>query len=495
MEKHVLSKSTFMRGIKCPKSLYLNKHKRRLGIESDAYSAQAMAIFDQGTNVGELATQLFPGGVDCTPESYYDFQKAVEQTQQEIENGATVIYEAAFQFEGVLAAVDILVKDEDGWKAYEVKSSTSVSDTYRMDGTLQYYVITKSGIDLKDFSITYINNQYSRNGAINVHQLFVSESIMTDINKRLAGLPNQINLFKKILLQDAIPEKEIGVHCNSPYGCDFAGHCWKNIPNYSVFNISGLHETKKFELYNSGAITFDQIPKDFNLSDNKWMQIDCELENKIVIDKASIQHFLSELKYPLYYLDFETIGPAVPIFDNTRPYRQYVFQYSLHTQNTKGANVKHKESLAETDGTDPRRNFCKQLIEECGTSGDVLVYNIGFERGKLDDLCTVFPEYAKDLKGIISRLKDLATPFQKKWYYTPEMKGKYSIKNVLPALVPHLSYGDLEIQEGGTASNLFAQMASGNFDGDIETARKNLIDYCKLDTLAMVEILAVLYKL
>ena len=161
MEKHVLSKSTFMRGIKCPKSLYLNKHKRRLGIESDAYSAQAMAIFDQGTNIGELATQLFPGGVDCTPESYYDFQKAVEQTQQEIENGATVIYEAAFQFEGVLAAVDILVKDKDGWKAYEVKSSTSVSDTYRMDGTLQYYVITKSGIDLKDFSITYINNQYS----------------------------------------------------------------------------------------------------------------------------------------------------------------------------------------------------------------------------------------------------------------------------------------------------------------------------------------------
>ena len=495
MEKHVLSKSTFMRGIKCAKSLYLNKHKRRLGIESDAYSAQAMAIFDQGTNVGELAKQLFPGGVDCTPESYYDFQKAVEQTQQEIENGATVIYEAAFQSEGVLAAVDILVKDEDGWKAYEVKSSTGISDTYRMDGTLQYYVITKSGIDLKDFSITYINNQYVKNGAIDLNQLFVSESIMTDINKQLAGLPNQINLFKNILLQDAVPEKKIGVHCNSPYGCDFSGHCWDNIPDYSVFNISGLNETKKFELYKLGAITFDQIPKDFNLSDNKWMQVDCELENKTIIKKKPIQHFLSELNYPLYYLDFETIGPAVPIFDNTKPYRQYVFQYSLHIQNTAGGEVMHKEYLAETDGTDPRINFCKKLIKQCGKSGDILVYNIGFERGKIQDLSEVFPAYSKELNSIVSRLKDLATPFQKKWYYNPEMRGKYSIKNVLPALVPHLSYSDLEIQEGGTASNVFAQMASGNFDGDIETARKNLIDYCKLDTLAMVEILAVLYKL
>ena len=495
MEKHVLSKSTFMRGLKCPKSLYLNKHKRRLGIESDAYSAQAMAIFDQGTNVGELATQLFPGGVDCTPESFYDFQKAVIQTQQEIENGATVIYEAAFQFEGVLAAVDMLVKDEGEWKAYEVKSSTSVSDTYRMDGTLQYHVITQSGIDLKDFSITYINNQYNRNGEIDVHQLFISESILEDIKTRLVGLPNQIRHFKQILLQDSIPEKEIGAHCNSPYGCDFAGHCWKNIPDYSVFDISGLNDKKKFELYELGATTFDQIPKDFALSNKKWMQVDCELENKTVIEKEPIQQYLNELKYPLYYLDFETIGPAVPIFDNTRPYRQYVFQYSLHIQNTKDSEVIHKEYLAETDGTDPRINFCKQLIAECGTAGDVLVYNIGFERGKLEDLSTVFPEYANELNGIVSRLKDLATPFQKKWYYTPERKGKYSIKNVLPALVPHLSYGDLEIQEGGTASNVFAQMASGTFEGDIETTRKNLIDYCKLDTLAMVEILKRLYIL
>ena len=355
-------------------------------------------------------------------------------------------------------------------------------------------MITKSGIDLKDFSITYINNQYERKGDIDVNELFISESILEDIKERLVGLPNQINHFKNILLQDSIPEKEIGVHCNEPYGCDFEGYCWKNIPDYSVFDISGLNARKKFELYNMGAITIDQIPKDFRMSDKKWLQVDCELDNKSFVDKEKIAEYLNDLKYPLYYLDFETIGPAVPIFDNTRPYNQYVFQYSLHIQHEKSGEVTHKEYLAETDGTDPRINFCKQLITECGTTGDVLVYNIGFERGKLEDLISVFPEFKNDLKGIIGRLKDLATPFQYKLYYTPEMKGKYSIKSLLPALVPELSYKDLDIQEGGTASNVFTQMANGTFEGNIETTRKHLLDYCKLDTLAMVEILDRLYK-
>lgn len=495
MERHVLSKSTFMRGVKCEKSLYLNKHKKRLGIESDPYSDQQMAIFSQGTNVGELAQGLFPGGVDCTPESYYDFQKAVIQTQKAIEDGETIIYEAAFQFEGVLAAVDILVKDETGWKAYEVKSSTSVSDTYRMDGTLQYHVITKSGVDLKDFFIVYINNQYTRNGEIDVHELFEIESILSDINENLPGLPNQINRLKTVLKQDDIPNKDIGTHCHKPYGCDFEGHCWKHIPDYSVFDIGNLKSKKKFELYNMGAIELDQIPKDFEMGDKQWMQVDAELEKKSFIDKEAITNYLNELKYPLYYFDVETIGPGVPIYDGTRPYRQYVFQYSLHVQDEKGGEVKHYEYLAETDGTDPRIKFCEQLIAECGKSGDVLAYNVSFERGKLEDLVEMFPQYSSGLNNIISRLKDLATPFQYKWYYTPEMLGRYSIKNILPALVPELSYKDLEIGDGGTASNTFAQMASGAFEGDIFATRKHLLDYCELDTLAMVEILDRLYKL
>lgn len=484
-----------MRGIKCEKNLYLNKHGKKFGIERDAISASQQAIFNQGTNVGELAQKLFPGGVDCTPESYYDFQKAVIQTQKEIDNGATIIYEAAFQFDGVLAAIDILVKDEKGWKAYEVKSSTSVSDTYRMDGTLQYYIITQSEIDLTDFSITYINNQYVRKGDIDINELFTSESILEDIKNNLPEIPNQIKRFKTVLKQDDIPPVNIGPHCNEPYSCDFEGHCWKQIPDYSVFDIGNLRSSKKFELYNMGAIEFDQIPKDFEMGEKQWMQVDAELEKKSFIDKDSITNYLSDLNYPLYFFDVETIGPAIPIFDNTRPYQQYVFQYSLHVQNEKGGEVQHYEYLAEADGNDPRIKFCEQLIAECGKSGDVLVYNISFERKKLEDLVEAFPQFSDGLNNILSRLKDLATPFQYKWYYTPEMLGRHSIKNILPALVPELSYKVLEIGDGGTASKTFLEMANGTFNGDIEQTRKHLLDYCELDTLAMVEILDRLYIL
>ena len=174
MQKHILSKSTFIRGIQCEKSLYLNKHAKNL---RDPLTPEQEAIFSQGTNVGELAQGLFPGGVDCSPESYYNFQESVEKTHQEINKGTKVIYEAAFQFNGVLAALDILVKEDDGWHAYEVKSSTKVSETYEMDATIQYYAISNSGIELKDISIVYINNQYTKDGPLDIHELFTIESV------------------------------------------------------------------------------------------------------------------------------------------------------------------------------------------------------------------------------------------------------------------------------------------------------------------------------
>lgn len=214
-----------------------------------------------------------------------------------------------------------------------------------------------------------------------------------------------------------------------------------------------------------------------------------ELNNTTYIDRKNITEFLKDFEYPLYYLDFETMTSAVPIFDNSRPYQQLVFQYSLHIQ-TENSQLEHREYLAEASpNIDPRINFVKQLINDCGNTGDVLVYNIGFERGKLNDLITMFPIYTYEISNIIGRLKDLMVPFQKKWYYTPEMKGSYSIKYVLPALVPELSYQNLEIKEGGTASSIFTQMVNGEFQGDIDKTKIDLLEYCKLDTYAMVKIL------
>jgi len=493
MDKAILSKSTFIRGLQCEKSLYLYKHNYNL---RDEISPQLQAIFNQGKNVGILAQGLFPNGVDASPPDHFKMQESVFKTKQFIEAGETIIYEATFQYNGVLAALDILVKDDDGWKAYEVKSSTSVSDVYINDAAIQYYTIVNSGIHLKDISIVYINNQYVKDGEINVHELFTIESVYDRVQKVLPKIHNQIARFKSVIKSKSEPILDIGTHCSTPYNCDFKGYCWKHIPEYSIFDISGLYANKKFELYNQGIITFDQL--DLNnapLNGNQKTQVRIELNGTTHLDRDNISKFLNDLEYPLYFLDFETMGPAVPIYNNSRPYQQLVFQYSLHIQKENGG-ILHKEYLAEADqNIDPREGFVKKLIQDCGNYGDVLVYNIGFERGKLNDLIAYYPQYAEDINLIINRLKDLMIPFQQKWYYTPEMKGSYSIKSVLPALVPELSYQDLEIKEGGTASTVFTQMVLGNFTGNIVNTRQALLAYCKLDTYAMVKILEKLNSL
>ena len=487
MEKPILSKSTYIRGLQCEKSLYLYKHNYNL---RDGISSQLQAIFNQGTNVGIFSQKLFPNGVDASPSDHFKIQESVLKTKEFIDNGESIIYEATFQFNGVLVALDILVKDEYGWKAFEVKSSTSISGTYINDTAIQYYVITNCGIELKDISIVYINNQYIKKGDIDVKELFTVESVLDRVKEVVPSIPNQIESFKKLISQDFVPNIDIGIHCSTPYGCDFMGHCWKHIPQYSIFNISNLYTTKKFELYENGIISFDQLDlNNSKLNSNQILQVTSELNKTTYIDKDNITEFLKDFEYPLYYLDFETMTSAVPIYDNSKPYQQLVFQFSLHIQ-TEHGKLEHKEYLAEASpNIDPRINFVKQLINDCGSTGDILVYNIGFERGKLNDLITMFPVYTTDINKIIGRLKDLMIPFQKKWYYTPAMKGSYSIKYVLPALVPELSYQDLEIKEGGTASSIFTQMVNGEFEGDIDKTKRDLLEYCKLDTYAMVKIL------
>ena len=491
MTKSIISKSTFIRGLQCEKSLYLYKHHYKL---KDPTPSSLQAVFNQGNNIGLLAQRLFLNGVDASPENHFKMIESVGKTLDFINKDETVIYEAAFLYNDVFAALDILVKDKEGWKAYEVKSSTKITDTYIKDAAIQYYTINNSGIDLKDISIVYINNQYVKDGDLDINQLFSIESVYDQVLEFLPRIPNEVRRLKNVIENPEIPQIEIGLHCSDPYDCDFKGTCWKHVPDYSVFDIANLRNNKKFSLYNQGVITLDQIDlSEASLNPNQELQVQSEVNGTTHIKTDQIRGFVEELSYPLYFLDFETINPAVPIYDGSKPYQQLVFQYSLHIQETPSSSIKHREYLADPS-QDPRIGFIEQLIQDCGTSGDILVYNIGFERGKLNDLAEVFPIYSKAIKDIVIRLKDLMMPFQKKWYYTPEMKGSYSIKFVLPALVPELSYNELEIKEGGTASNTFLSMVNGSFEGDTEKTRSQLLEYCKLDTYAMVKILERLKK-
>jgi hypothetical protein len=460
----------------------------------DEFSEMQKAIFQRGTNVGVLAQELFPGGVDTSPKNHFDYSNCLKKTIKEINVGSKIIYEAGFQFNEVLSIADIIVKGRGDWKVYEVKSSTSISETYINDAALQYYVISNSGLKIKDFSITYINNQYVRQGKLDINSLFVMESVLDQILPLQETIVENVERLKQMLKKEKMPDIDIGEHCHNPYTCGFFNYCRKHIPEDSIFDFSGMHLTKKYDLYRNSIIKLDDVPDDYALSKKNKLQLEVYKSGEPQIQADEIKYFIDDLIYPLHFMDFETFQPAVPLFDNSRPYQQIPFQYSIHYKKTKKSKLEHSDFLAEA-GEDPRPEFILKLLEETEKSGDIIVYNKAFEITRLKELARDFPEFSAEIEERILRIKDLMLPFQRNYYYAPEMKGSYSIKAVLPALVPELSYDELDINEGGQASIAFENLFTETDMIKISETREQLLEYCKLDTLAMVRILERLEQL
>lgn len=485
MSSHLISKSSFIRGVQCEKHLYLYKYYYS---RMDQLSEMQKAVFKRGTDVGILARKLFPRGVDASPESQFEYDKAVLLTKKLIEEEQKVIYEAAFNYSNVLAVADILINEKSGIKVYEVKSSTSISETYIRDAALQYWVISNSGYRINDFSITYINNQYVRKGELDLAELFKSESVLNLILPLQKWVGENVERFKKVLARKTIPQIDISEHCYDPYTCGFYEYCRKHIPKNSVFDLAGVHLSKKYDLYRNGIVKLEDVPDDIKLPQTAKLQLDVYRNGKDVIDKKAIKEFLSGLNYPVYFMDFESFQPAVPMFDNSRPYMQIPFQYSLHYKKSKKSKVDNFEFLAET-GNDPRIKFIENLLIDTKSNGDILTYNKSFEVLRLKEIADVFPGYRQEIEERINRIKDLMVPFQKKYYYTDKMQGSYSIKYVLPALIPELSYENLEINEGGLASIAYESLFYETDLMRIADTREQLLQYCKLDTFAMVKLL------
>ncbi len=487
LEKHTLSKSTYLYGCQCAKRLHLHKFRPDL---KNPIDERVQYVKDSGSEVGLLAQQLFPGGVDASPVDTYSYQEAVIKTQELIAQGETIIYEAVFQYDGVLCALDILVKKDECWSAYEVKGTGSVKEQHLPDAAFQYYVINNSGIALDDISIVHLNKEYVRSGELEIETLFLKQSILKEVIELQNSIQQKIDVLKNILQQPE-PIMDIGPHCGIPYDCDFTNHCWAHIP--TVDSVFDLDSRAAWKLYADGHLHLDHIPADYKLNKNATHQLSHYRSGEASIDTEAIQLFLTNIHYPIYFLDFETVWPNVPQFDNNAPFQQIPFQFSLHVQRSSHNAVAHYEFLG--DGrTDPRSEFTHELISRLGTAGTILCYNTTFEKSRIKELAVLFPHHADKLLALPSRTIDLMTPFQKRWYYHPEFKGNYSIKNVLPVLCPDLRYDSLTIREGDTASKVYAQLKMQ----DDETAalqREHLLAYCKMDTLAMVRILEFLREL
>ncbi len=483
-----LSKSRYLSGMQCEKALYLSVHNPELKNQTNPTVEQRKQA---GNQVGIAARKLFPGGVDVSSSTNRNKSDWIARTQQAITEGASTIYEAAFMAEGVFVAVDILTVAKSGVAAYEVKSSSSLKTHHLLDAGVQAWVIERCNYSITSFNIVHLNSSYVRHGKLDYNALFEIRSITDELPQYQKSIAQNLTRFQRLLKQEHPPQIPIGKHCNTPRPCRFKHHCWQSIPEDSVFDLSNDHE-KGWALFNSGTEKLADIPSTTPLTPAQAMQVNGAKTGAEIWKKTAISSFLKTCSFPRYYFDFETVMPSIPPFNNTQPNRNIPFQYSLHIQHEPNGPLTHVEFLAQKDTGDFRLALANQLASDLGTSGAIIVYNATFERQQLNQLADLFPQHATQFRNAAQRLVDLMRPFQKHWVYVPAMKGRHSIKTVLPALVPGFSYNQLAIQQGGDANACFAQYLDGTYPGNSEQLREDLLAYCKLDTLAMVKIMEVL---
>lgn len=501
-----LSKSRYTSFCQCPKALWLKVYKPE---EAEVDEGQ-QARFEQGTEVGNLAKQLFGNYKDVTTlkeDGCLDYQKMIELTRQYMTEGVENICEASFSCNGGYCAVDILHKTAGGWAMYEVKSTSfpmfnekpAKLEKYVPDIAYQKWVLMQCGVNVTGTYLVCLNSDYVRQGDLDIDQLFVIKDMGELVANEILNVPPRVIEAMKVLDNADEPGLDLGKQCNKPYPCSFWTYCAEkhHLPKPSVFDVYGgsfkskaedrFFMTKKLALYKAGKCSFDKL-KNEPLGHIQRLQV----EGKEYIDKESIRQFLDTLQYPLYFLDYETMMDAVPQYDGAKPYQQITFQYSLHIKRSANAPYEHKEHLAKSDGTDPRRKLAEQLCHDIPMDGCVLAYNKMFEEGRTKELAALYPDLRDHLLYIANNIKDLLDPFQAGYYYLPAMGGSFSIKKVLPALFPNepsLDYHNLSdlCQNGEDAMTIFPKIKDMP-PAEALAARTALLKYCELDTWAMVKV-------
>lgn len=485
--KTYLSKSSYCKCVQCEKILWLSKYKK-----DNAVAENKGSVFETGNEVGELAKGLFGDYVDIPFDKKLSVR--IEKTQELLEDKPNVITEASFIYDNNFCSVDILKNDSDGVEIYEVKSSTKIKDIYVDDAAYQYFVLSNLGLNVKKVAIVCINNEYVRGKNLDINQLFNINDITHIAFEKQDEIRSNIRMINDYMKEHGEtnePIKDIGKYCFDPYSCAFWQYCTKDLPTPNVFDISGMQTRSKFKKYYEGKISFKDLESE-NINSKYLEQIDFELNNREAkINKRAINDLLNSLKYPLYFIDYESCQYAIPELEGTKAYQQIPFQYSLHIIKEKGAPIEHKEFLAEPDDENIIRNFAESMIKDMPEDGSVIVYNKTFEATRNKEIGEMYPDLKSEMDRFNNNIVDLMIPFRKRDYYTKEMQGSYSIKYVLPALYPNdpeLDYKELSlIHKGDEASNAFLTLKDKSPD-EQKVIMKALLEYCKLDTLAMVKI-------
>lgn len=485
-----LSKSKLIAYRQCPKRLWLEVYRPNLRKDSSA----SQASFDIGHSVGEIAQQLYdPGQHGVLLDAQRDGFNAVFNRSRELLNSDQPIFEAGFAIDGALSFADVMIPSaQDGkrvWHMIEVKSSTSVKDYHRDDIAIQAHIFRKAGVPLASIALAHIDSDFVYPGSGDYSGLLKECDLTEEAFSRekevlewMADAQNTVRLPHE-------PEMQTGIQCSTPYACGFFEYCSSKEPQaeFPVHWLPGIQSSKLRSYIESHPALDLRATPDELLNDIQRRVRDCTLSGSTYFDKTGAAAALAAYSTPAYFLDFESIQFAVPRWAGTRPYQQICFQFSLHIID--GSGELKSTAFLDLSGGDPSRAFAASLISDCSTSGPIYVYNAGFEGARISELAERFPEYSASLLAIKQRLVDLL-PITRAHYYHPSQKGSWSIKAVLPAVAPDLSYKDLEgVQDGGMAMDAYLKAIHQDTPSSMKSEiEKQLLSYCGLDTFAMVRL-------
>jgi predicted RecB family nuclease len=484
-----LSKSKFVAGCQCLKRLYLQVHKPELAAEPNG---TADGIIEQGREVGMLARKLFPGGIEVDGSA--GLKQAIRTTKQLIANPEIpAIFEGAFEHEGITVKTDVLQRRKENlWRLVEVKSASDLKDHYVQDVAIQSYVLSGSGLNLASVWLAHINRAYVLTGAtVDPRQLFSFRNLTQRAQNFQPELVLRLRSQFHVLAMPEAPDVSTGLHCINPVVCEFFNHCNTPKPHDHIGYLPRLHASAMEKLEEMGVQSIQDIPADFELSEIQRRAC-AAIQTGQPWFSANLKQEFEALKYPLYFMDFETVNPAIPRFSGMHPYDHLPFQWSVHVQRRPGGTPEHSEFLAK-DSDDPRTPFISSLCEALGDSdGSIIVYNEQFESQRLWELASWLPAYTDRIRGIQRRLWDLL-PVVRNHVYHPAFGGSFSLKAVLPALVPEMTYEGMEVPDGQAAGLAWETMIGGTMgEAERQAKRRALLDYCGQDTLALVRLLEAL---
>ncbi len=478
----MLSKSQYTKYKGCPKHLWLYRNKKEVLTPPDEATQKKL---DRGYDIGLLAQKQFPGGV-AVRDGWKNPAAAVAQTRELMARGVPAIYEAAFLYNDILVLVDILEKTPTGWNIVEVKSSgKNIKPIYFDDISIQNYVVCKSGVPVEHCYLMHINTDYFQDTDQTDWKKFFLLTLMDPELTPNEEIEQDIENIKALL---AGPEPEARLDKSDCAGCEAYAYCWRNVPQDSVFEVFRSQAARDYMAL--GILRVQDVPPDScnTAKLNHWVEV--YRTQQPYIDRTAVAQWLNRLEYPLYYFDFETCQPVVPLWRYSRPYQQIPFQFSLHVQRKPNGPFEHYEYLFEGK-KDPRYGCVQAMFKYIGEKGTLIAHHAAFEKGRIGEMAhdLPLPQEQKDaLLRMCGRFMDTETPF-KQDYLHPHMHGSSSIKKVLPSLVPEMTYEGMPVANGGDAMNAFDVLYFGHLSVPEQAQlRKDLLAYCKQDTWAMVKL-------